>query len=83
VAPRYRGTPGHPVLFDHSVFAELRALDGDRGARAVIERDPSRVAIVEVDAPPPGDVDTPEDLARLRRARQNMSGHPPFPTRDT
>jgi len=82
VAPTYRGTPGHPVLFDRGVFAELRALDGDRGARSVIEREPSRVAIVQVDAPPPGDVDTPEDLARLRRARQNMSGHSPFPTRD-
>jgi molybdenum cofactor cytidylyltransferase len=79
VAPRYGTVPGHPVLFDRSVFPELRALAGDRGARAVIDRDPVRVTIVEVHATPPGDVDTPEDLARLRRERQNMSRLPTSP----
>lgn len=67
VAPSYRGVPGHPVLFDRVVFPELAVLDGDRGARAVVEHDPSRVATVEIDAEPPNDVDTVEDLARLRR----------------
>lgn len=67
VAPSYRGVPGHPVLFDRIVFPELVVLDGDRGARAVIEHDPSRVAILEIDTDPPRDVDTAEDLARLRR----------------
>lgn len=68
VAPRYRGdVPGHPVLFARSVFTELSVLDGERGARAVIEHDPARVEVLEVDADPPADVDTPEDLARLRR----------------
>lgn len=66
VAPSYRGVPGHPVLFDRAVFPELAVLDGDRGARAVVEHDPSRVATVEIDAEPPTDVDTTEDLARLR-----------------
>jgi CTP:molybdopterin cytidylyltransferase MocA len=47
------------------VFDELRALDGDAGARAVVRRDPARVAVVRVDAPMPPDVDTPEDYARL------------------
>lgn len=68
VAPRYRGgVPGHPVLFARSVFSELSVLDGERRARAVIEHDPARVEVLEVDADPPADVDTPEDLARLRR----------------
>lgn len=66
VAPRHAGTPGHPVLFDRAVFAELLALDGDAGARDVIRRDPARVAVVELGAPPPLDVDTPADLANLR-----------------
>src|SRR4029077_8958086 len=48
VAPRYAGVPGHPVLFDRAVFAELRALDGDRGARQVVDGDPRRVAVVDV-----------------------------------
>lgn len=67
VAPLFRGVRGHPVLFDRSVFAELRALTGDHGARAVADRDESRRALVELDLPKPVDVDTPADLARVRR----------------
>lgn len=65
VAPVYRGVRGHPVLFDAAVFGELSLVDGDRGARAVVGRDPARVAEVVIDAPAPADVDTPEDLAAL------------------
>jgi molybdenum cofactor cytidylyltransferase len=52
-------------VFGAPVFGELRALEGDAGARAVVRRDPARVAVVAVDAPMPPDVDTPEDYARL------------------
>jgi molybdenum cofactor cytidylyltransferase len=65
VAPVFRGTQATPVVFGATVFDELRAVDGDAGARAVVRRDPSRVALVHVDAPMPPDVDTPEDYARL------------------
>jgi CTP:molybdopterin cytidylyltransferase MocA len=47
------------------VFPEILALAGDRGARAVVERDATRVAVVEIDRSMPEDVDTPEDYARL------------------
>lgn len=66
VAPSYRGTPGHPVLFARAVFPELLALEGDQGARAVVDRDPARRDVVSIDADPPTDVDTPGDLALLR-----------------
>ena len=65
VAPVYRGTQGTPVLFSAEVFNELRALGGDAGARTVVQARPERVARVEIDAPMPPDVDTPEDYARL------------------
>ncbi len=65
VAPVYRGERGHPVLFDAVVFPELYAITGDRGAREVVERDASRVRLVQIDADVPKDVDTPEDLAAL------------------
>jgi molybdenum cofactor cytidylyltransferase len=65
-APRYTDGLGNPVLFRAAVFAELLALGGDRGARAVVERDPGRVALIELDRPMPEDVDTPDDYARLR-----------------
>ncbi len=64
-APVYRGTQGTPVLFDGAVFGELAGLDGDAGARSVVQARPERVARVAVDAPMPLDVDTPEDYARL------------------
>lgn len=70
VVPSYGGTPGHPVLFDRSLFPDLLALTGDRGARTVVERNASRVAVLEIDSPPPIDVDTPADLARVREHAQ-------------
>ncbi len=66
VATRYQGQRGHPVLFDRSLFAELAQLHGDIGARELIARSPDRVAYVDVDTPPPPDVDLPSDLDGLR-----------------
>ena len=65
VAPVYRGVQGTPVLFSSEVFAELRALKGDAGARAVVKEDPERVETVTFDLAMPPDVDTPEDYAKL------------------
>ena len=65
VAPVYQGTQGTPVLFGREVFSELSALTGDAGARAVVRRDASRVALVPFDLPMPIDIDTPEDYERL------------------
>ena len=53
------------MLFAAEVFDELRALDGDAGARSVVQARPERVARLLIDAPMPPDVDTPEDYARL------------------
>jgi molybdenum cofactor cytidylyltransferase len=64
-APIYRGVQGTPVLFGAEVFGELGALEGDAGARSVVQARPERVARVVVDAPMPLDIDTPEDYARL------------------
>jgi len=65
IVPRYRDGRGNPVLFAAPVFGELRAVTGDRGGRAVIARDPARVADVLVDAPMPRDVDTWVDYEAL------------------
>jgi molybdenum cofactor cytidylyltransferase len=69
VAPRYREGRGNPVLFAAAVFSELLRLRGDQGARAVIDADPARVALVPFDLPMPRDLDTPEDYESLRRHR--------------
>jgi len=65
VVPRYRGELGNPVLFDRSLAPELLAVTGDRGARAVVERDPRRVGYVDFDRIAPRDVDTSADLSAL------------------
>lgn len=64
-AATYAGERGHPVLFDRAVFDELASLTGDYGARRVVDRDPGRLALVEIGDAHPVDVDTPEDLARI------------------
>jgi molybdenum cofactor cytidylyltransferase len=66
-APVYRDGRGNPVLFAAAVFPELATLSGDHGARAIIDRDPGRVALVPFDFSMPLDLDTPEDYERLRR----------------
>ena len=73
VVPRYRGVRGHPVLFSSRVYAELAALTGDHGARAVADKDPARRAFVDLDLPKPVDVDVPEDLARLQEQGHHWS----------
>lgn len=65
VAPRYRGEIGNPVLFDRTLAPELVAIAGDRGARSVVERDPTRVCYVDFDRDAPRDVDTPDDVTAL------------------
>lgn len=61
VAPLYRGEQGPPVLFARSLFGELQALRGDRGARAVLEAHRAEAAFLAVDEPMPRDVDTRAD----------------------
>lgn len=65
VVPVYRGIRGHPVLFDTSLRARMRDLEGDKGAREVLSELGDRLLLLDVDAPLPRDVDTPEDLAEL------------------
>ena len=68
VASRYGGTFGAPAIFPRAVFPMLEALQGDRGAKPVIEQ-LAKSILVDV----PGaelDIDRPEDLDRLRDSRQ-------------
>ena len=64
VACAYAGAVGIPALFDRTLFAELRALRGDAGAKRVIEG--HRAALVTVPAPEAAlDVDTAADANGL------------------
>lgn len=62
VAPFHAGQRGHPIGFGADFFAGLTSLDGDEGARRLI--DPHKLIRVETDdAGILRDVDTPADLA--------------------
>jgi molybdenum cofactor cytidylyltransferase len=68
--PTHRAKRGNPVLWDARFFAEMRALDGDQGARALLGRHDEEVC--EVEMPDDGvllDVDTPGALAALAEHR--------------
>lgn len=70
VVPRQAGREGHPVAFAASFRAELEALQGDRGARSILER--HRAAIRYLDVEDSGihvDIDTPADLAAVDSVR--------------
>ena len=74
VASSYGGSVGVPALFSREVFGELAALQGAEGAKQVIARHASASHFV----PFPGgelDVDTPDDVARLRAAESSEAGH--------
>jgi molybdenum cofactor cytidylyltransferase len=62
-APRCHGKRGHPVGFAAVHRAELVALTGDQGARAIVDAHASFVTFVDVaDAGILADVDVPRDL---------------------
>lgn len=59
---------GHPVLWGSRFFAEFEKLDGDVGARHLLEQHADEVRLVPVDdVGVHVDVDTPEALEQLRR----------------
>jgi molybdenum cofactor cytidylyltransferase len=67
VIPTYRGFRGNPVLLDRSVFAEVMALNGDVGCRAIFGNHSSGIAKVPVDDI--GvllDIDSRQDLVKAR-----------------
>jgi molybdenum cofactor cytidylyltransferase len=65
-AARYSGITGVPAIFPRSSFRALGELRGDKGARALLERNAAN--IVPVPMPSAAvDIDTPEDLLALAK----------------
>ncbi|GIP10701.1 nucleotidyltransferase family protein [Paenibacillus sp. FSL R5-0527] len=67
VQARYEDRPAHPVLFAAPLFAELAALNGDVGAKALLRKHETRVVYADVPGPAPSDIDTPEDYREYVR----------------
>jgi molybdenum cofactor cytidylyltransferase len=63
VRPRYLAQQGHPVLFGSEYFSELKNLEGDLGAKAIIKAHPRALHIVDViDAMVLHDIDQAKDI---------------------
>jgi molybdenum cofactor cytidylyltransferase len=62
VQPCYDDGRGHPVLFARALFPALSALEGDVGARAVLDSLGDALDLLTVAGPRPIDVDTPDAL---------------------
>lgn len=66
-APSYAGRRGHPVGFAARWRDALLALEGDEGARAILQQSRFLLHVLETDDPGVlQDVDSPADLAALR-----------------
>ncbi len=62
VAPAFRGTRGHPVLFGKKYRDELGGLTGDVGGREILARHPEDIVLQEIGMDAVLiDLDTPED----------------------
>jgi molybdenum cofactor cytidylyltransferase len=67
VVPTFDRKRGNPVLWPRRYFAEIAALTGDVGARALIDRHADHVCFLPIDDPAIlVDIDTPAALARER-----------------
>ncbi|MEA2467621.1 MAG: hypothetical protein QOJ57_1747 [Thermoleophilaceae bacterium] len=67
VRATYGGVPGHPVLLERTLLAQVSSLRGDAGARELLHGVPIREVACD-GLGSPADVDTPDQLAQLRSA---------------
>ena len=75
VRPARDGFHGHPILFDRSLFDELRRADPERGAKPVVRAHAADGLEVEIeDEGAFADVDTPEDYKRVFGVRLPAAG---------
>jgi CTP:molybdopterin cytidylyltransferase MocA len=66
VRPRRAGHYGHPVMFNRSIFGELRRADPLKGAKPVVHAHAAEEVNVDVDDDGAFiDIDTPEDYERF------------------
>ncbi len=72
VAPLREGRPGNPVLIGRALFEQAKQLVGDEGARRLLAAlEPGAIIDIAAAADVSFDVDTPDDLALVRRIKKS------------
>jgi molybdenum cofactor cytidylyltransferase len=66
IVPKYRYAWGNPVLVERSLWPRLMSLEGDAGAKGLLQAHPEWVHEVWFEARPPRDVDTAADIEAMR-----------------
>ncbi|MGH8875478.1 MAG: nucleotidyltransferase family protein [Acidimicrobiia bacterium] len=66
VVPKYRYTWGNPVVVGRRLWPRIMSMEGDEGAKQLLQAHPEWVTEVWFPGLPPGDVDTVADLEDLR-----------------
>lgn len=70
VAMASQGNPRNPVLLDRALFPELQKLEGDSGAKTLVESHLSETKLIEAMEPEVFiDIDTEENLRELAKAK--------------
>jgi molybdenum cofactor cytidylyltransferase len=64
--PRYRYMWGHPIVFERSLWPRIMSLEGDQGAKRLLQAHPDWVTEVLIEQPPPRDIDTEIDVEDMR-----------------
>lgn len=64
--PRYRFTPGYPLVVERSLWPRLMSLEGDDETLRLWQAHPEWVNEVRISENPPRDVDTEADVSELR-----------------
>ncbi|HWL12847.1 MAG TPA: nucleotidyltransferase family protein [Ureibacillus sp.] len=66
VRPRYAHHPGHPILFDKSLFPQFEFLTGDEGGKRIIKANENCLIYVDIENSQLNlDIDTPQDYEAL------------------
>ncbi len=66
IVPKYRYVWGNPVMVERSLWPRLMSLEGDEGAKRLLQAHPDWVHEVWFEQRPPRDIDTRADFEELR-----------------
>lgn len=76
VSAGHRGNPGHPILFDRSLFGELREVnEASKGLKKVVLAHRAEAKIVETSVGALFDLDTPFDLSLFKDRKTDAEFH--------
>jgi molybdenum cofactor cytidylyltransferase len=76
VSAGHRGRPGHPILFDRTLFGELNEVaEATKGLKKVVSSHRAEAKVIETSVGSLFDLDTPFDLSLLKERKTDAEFH--------